>query len=173
MHIILLSGWAESGKDTCAEYLAKKGYKRLAFADVLKKKCATDTKFSFELTQTHEGKASIFRDRTIRQHLIDYANSELKKNTYAFVEDVVINIEFHHYDKVVISDWRRMDELIGLQKFLPNATIIPIHIQRHLVSPVADSTEYVLNFPFRYHIENYGTLQEFYDAIEKIYTTLV
>ena len=173
MHIILLSGWAESGKDTCADYLASKGYKRLAFADALKKKCAQNTKFSLELTQTHEGKSSIFRDRTIRQHLIDYANIELKKNTYAFVEDVVINIEFHHYEKIVISDWRRMDELIGLQKFLPTAKITPIHIQRHLVSPVADTTEYVLSFPFRYRIENYGSLEEFYDAIEKIYATLI
>jgi hypothetical protein len=172
MHIILLSGWAESGKDTCADYLSKKGYKRLAFADVLKKKCAADTKFPYELTQTHEGKSSIFRDRSVRQHLIDYANIELKKNTYAFVEDVVINIEFHGYEKVVISDWRRMDELIGLQKFLPNAKITPIHIQRHLVSPIADSTEYQLSFPFRYRIENYGSLEDFYEAIDKVYNSL-
>ena len=172
MHIILLSGWAESGKDTCADYLVTKGYKRLAFADILKKKCAQDTKFPLELTQTHEGKSSIFRDRTVRQHLIDYANSELKKNTYAFVEEVVVNIEFHHYEKVVISDWRRIDELIGLQKFLPKATIIPIHIQRHLVSPVADITEYQLSFPFRYRIENYGTLEEFYAKTEILYNEI-
>ena len=172
MHIILLSGWAESGKDTCADYLVTKGYKRLAFADILKKKCAQDTKFPLELTQTHEGKSSIFRDRTVRQHLIDYANSELKKNTYAFVEEVVVNIEFHNYEKVVISDWRRIDELIGLQKFLPKATIIPIHIQRHLVSPVADITEYQLSFPFRYRIENYGTLEEFYAKTEILYNEI-
>jgi hypothetical protein len=65
-----------------------------------------------------------------------------------------------------------MDELIALQQCLPTAKIIPIHIQRHLVSPIADSTEYALHFPFRYRIENYGSLEEFYEAIDKVYRNL-
>ena len=85
---------------------------------------------------------------------------------------MAINIQIANCKKIVISDWRRMDELIGLQQCLPNATIIPIHIQRHLVSPIADKSEYELHFPFRYRIENYGTLEEFYEAIEKVYDTL-
>ena len=172
MNIILLSGWAESGKDTCADYLGKYGYKRFAFGDVLKEECAKLHGFPLSLTHTHEGKAVKHFNKTIRQHLIDYANIELQKNTYIFAEEVAINIQIANCQKVVISDWRRMDELIALQQCLPAAKIIPIHIQRHLVSPIADSTEYILNFPFRYHIENYGSLQEFYEAIDRIYNSL-
>lgn len=172
MNIILLSGWAESGKDTCADYLGKYGYKRFAFGDVLKEECAKLHGFPLSLTHTHEGKAVLHMGKSIRHHLIDYANSELAKNTYIFAEEVAINIQISNPKKIVISDWRRMDELIGLQQCLPNAKIIPIHIQRHLVSPIPHITEYQLSFPFRYRIENYGSLQEFYDAIDSIYNSL-
>lgn len=41
MKVIALSGWKESGKDMCADYLVEKyGFKRLAFADPLKKMVA-------------------------------------------------------------------------------------------------------------------------------------
>ena len=172
MYIILLSGWAESGKDTCADYLGKYGFKRFAFGDILKEECAKLHGFPLNLTHSHEGKAVKHMGKTIRQHLIDYATVELAKNTYIFAEEVAINIQISNPKNIVISDWRRMDELIGLQQCLPSATIIPIHIQRHLVSPIADRTEYELSFPFRYRIENYGTLEEFYEAIDTLYNSL-
>lgn len=34
--VVAISGWAKSGKDTSADYLISNGYKRVAFADVLK-----------------------------------------------------------------------------------------------------------------------------------------
>ena len=172
MYIILLSGWAESGKDTCADYLGKYGFKRFAFGDVLKEECAKLHDFPLSFAHSHEGKAVKHMGKTIRQHLIDYAAVELQKNTYIFAEEVAINIQIANPKKIVISDWRRMDELIGLQQCLPNATIVPIHIQRHLVSPIADRTEYELCFPFRYRIENYGSLEEFYEAIDTLYNSL-
>lgn len=36
MKVVAISGWKRSGKDTAAEYLITNGFKRVAFADVLK-----------------------------------------------------------------------------------------------------------------------------------------
>ena len=167
MHIILLSGWAESGKDTCANYLAEKhGFKQFAFADSLKEECSKQYNFPLSLTNTHEGKASMHLERTIRQHLIDYANTQLQKNPYCFADEVAIKIQLGNYKKVVISDWRRIDELICLQKCFPTATIIPIRIQRHLVSPIPDRSEYELHYPFRYIIDNTKGKNELYNALD-------
>ena len=38
--VVAISGWAKSGKDTSADYLISNGYKRVAFADVLKEMVA-------------------------------------------------------------------------------------------------------------------------------------
>ena len=38
--VVAISGWAKSGKDTSADYLVNNGYRRVAFADVLKEMVA-------------------------------------------------------------------------------------------------------------------------------------
>ena len=42
IRVIAISGWKQSGKDTAAEVLIEKGFKRVAFADVLKDRVASD-----------------------------------------------------------------------------------------------------------------------------------
>ena len=53
MIVILLSGWARSGKDTVADHLcATHGFKRVAFADPLKEAVAAETGLPLELFYT-------------------------------------------------------------------------------------------------------------------------
>lgn len=49
--IVAISGWAKSGKDTSADYLVSNGYKRVAFADVLKEMVAEQ--YSIPLEYCH------------------------------------------------------------------------------------------------------------------------
>jgi deoxyadenosine/deoxycytidine kinase len=59
--VILLSGYPGSGKDTVGEALSQKyGYKRIAFADALKRICAE--KFNVDLT--------LFHDVNMKDHVI-------------------------------------------------------------------------------------------------------
>jgi hypothetical protein len=49
--VVAISGWAKSGKDTSADYLISNGYKRVAFADVLKEMVAEQ--YSIPLQYCH------------------------------------------------------------------------------------------------------------------------
>lgn len=49
--VVAISGWAKSGKDTSADYLVSNGYKRVAFADILKEMVAEQ--YSIPLQSCH------------------------------------------------------------------------------------------------------------------------
>lgn len=49
--VVAISGWAKSGKDTSADYLISNGYKRVAFADILKEMVAEQ--YSIPLQYCH------------------------------------------------------------------------------------------------------------------------
>jgi hypothetical protein len=169
MQIILLSGWSQAGKDTAADLLVKVyGYQKFAFAEV--PKIATAEKYNFppEWAFTQEGKnLEIQTDkglRKVRDLVIEYANGERKNNPQVWGEVIAKKIRESYkgkQTKFVISDWRFIDELVGLQKALYefSPSIYPIQIRRsgQLISPVADNSEYsLLGFPFYMTIMNPG-----------------
>ena len=187
--IILLAGWSQAGKDTAADYLVEKyGFKKFAFADAPKVAVAAKYNFPIGWTKTQEGKALQVHTenglRTVRDLIIEYANSERAKNPYAWAEvtaneikEVVANgnvtADINGDIHLVISDWRLIDELIGLQRELvslkPN--IYPILIKRdgQIISPVPDKTEYsLLGFPFYRTIRNtFATYIPFYPPLSE------
>lgn len=177
--IFLLNGWSKSGKDTCADYLVEvHKFRKFSFAEAAKIQVSKEYSFSYELTQTQEGKDTFLpeHNRTVRQLVIEYANAMRAKTPDVWakiiakeIQAIIITYKDSSIQPInfVISDWRLLDELLSLQRELynQNVTIIPIHIVRpsQLISPVPDTTEYsLLGFPFQYIITNPGTSEYFY-----------
>ena len=177
--IILLAGWSRSGKDTAADYLCNIHHmKKFAFADAPKIAVAEKYNFPLAWTKTQDGKSlEIQTDsgkHTVRELIIEYAMCERAKNSFAWAEVVAKQIRqsiTEGYTQFVISDWRFLDELIGLQKELYSIkpVIYTVRITRNgqIISPVADKTEYgLLGFPFWIHIFNSGD-SLFFDYIDE------
>ena len=165
--IFLLSGWSEAGKDTAADILVERyGFQKLAFAEVPKEVVSTKYNFPLEWTKTQEGKATEIQTeagpRKVRDLIIEYANGERLKNPQIWAEltaQKIVDACKGKQERFVISDWRFIDELVGIKKSLQNVLIYPIQIRRsgQMISPVADNTEYaLLGFPFHMTIENPG-----------------
>jgi hypothetical protein len=167
--IFLLSGWSQSGKDTAADFMCKRyALKKFAFADAPKVAVAEKYDFPFGWTQTQDGKQLTIQTdtgmRTVRELIIEYANSERTKNPFAWAEVVAKQIRKNivaGQTKFVISDWRFIDELVGLQKELydykPIIYTVQIIRNSQIISPVPDKTEYeLLGFPFYIRLENPG-----------------
>ena len=177
--IVLLAGWSRSGKDTAADFLSNlHDMKKLAFADAPKIAVAEKYNFPLAWTKTQDGKSlEIQTDsgkHTVRELIIEYAMSERAKNPFSWAEVVAKQISqsiAEGYTKFVISDWRFLDELIGLQRELYSIkpAIYTVRITRvgQIISPVADKSEYgLLGFPFWIHIFNPGD-STFFDYIDQ------
>ena len=165
MKIFLIAGWSGAGKDTAADFLVKEhNFTKFAFADAAKQATSEEYGFPISWTKTQEGKKETITLDTnttlsVRELIIKYANTQRENNPYIWAEDVAKKIKNSNSKNIVISDWRFLDELIGLQRSLPEATLIPLQIvsRGQYISPIADATEYgLLGFPFSLIIENPG-----------------
>jgi dephospho-CoA kinase len=160
MKIVLLSGFAGAGKDTVASVLvSQKGYTRFAFADPIKEDMAAQLNLPVELFHTVEGKKRVVDGKTLRQYCIEYGERKRSEDPEHWVKETARLIQASGQEKIVISDWRLLPELFGLQKVFPTAEFIPIRIQKsqQYVSSVPDFTEYgLLGFPFATTIHNDG-----------------
>lgn len=153
MSIILLSGFASSGKDFVGSILCSKyKYKRFAFADSLKKIVAEKYNCSLEHLHTQEGKQQICHSdvlkRTFRQILIDEALELRNKDPYIFAKHCcqdILNMDSDSQN-IVITDWRYPNELELIKKTFPNYIITTVHIIRkdQNNTPVNDISEYQL-----------------------------
>lgn len=63
--IVAISGWKKSGKDTLGSALCDLGFKRLAFADALKERCAGDYRLSLGQVTDQTMKESPLLDRPV------------------------------------------------------------------------------------------------------------
>ena len=164
MKIILLAGFSGAGKDTTADLLVKhKGYKRFAFADPIKERIAKDLDIPIELLHTVEGKQKVVAGKTLRQHCIDLGERKRKEDLEYWVKETAEAIRKSGCESIVISDWRLLPELLGLQKAFPTAIILPIRVYRteQYVSPVPDITEYgLMGFSYAFTLQNDGYSQE-------------
>jgi len=175
MKIILLSGWAGSGKDTVADYLvAKHGFKKFAFANPLKDLAAKLYTFPRELADSQEGKRELwpvgYSKKTIRQILLDLAlfdKSRFGNDIYA--NEIAMLIAKESPDSnIVISDTRYLNEIRVILEFATREKhgfdVWRINRIDQTTSPVDDISEHLLDtYNADAFVQNPG------DSLEKLY----
>jgi hypothetical protein len=176
--ILLISGWAHSGKDSVAKILVETyDFQKYAFADPIKQKVAEDEGIPLEWCYDQKKKAEALPsnpERTLREELIRVGEEarELDKAIWAnVIGEKILRAVKKGKTKFVISDWRMIEELWALQKQIPNAVIVPLRIIRpsQLVSPVPDWTEYsLLGFPYWRTIHNSGTILRLVEQVAEL-----
>ena len=171
--IILISGYAGSGKDKAADYLVKhKNFVKLSFAEELKVIVAKKYNIDHALTLSQIGKKTLDAGSglTIRQLLIKEALMLRSENPDIFAQQLLQKVKLYT-NNVVISDFRYINEFEYLSKFLP--VLKTLRIDRFSSSSVDSNSETELdNFKFDYKISNRTSISNLYDEIEKIYTIL-
>jgi len=168
MKFVLLTGYAGSGKDTVGSVFQKYGYKRYAVADMLKYYSAEKHGFEFILTQTQEGKSSLFNNKTVRQYLIDDA-AILKKehnDPSYWIKPLVELIITDGVQNIVITDWRYNAEITHIYESFPHAEIVTVRIVRGSIIPLLDDSEHELdNYTVDFTIQNNGSLDYLNKAV--------
>jgi hypothetical protein len=166
--VILLSGWAGSGKDSAAELLVEEmAFVRVAFADMLKEEVSTA--YRLPLAVFHNA----FKDRHIdalnatpRQLLVQHAADRKRKDPDVYSRAVVSRIA-ETQGRVVVSDWRYRHEYAFLKEQLPNVHIVRGRILRSSVSPHEDPSEHDLDDePMDFTVINDGCISDLRDAIK-------
>jgi hypothetical protein len=175
MSIILLRGFSNSGKDYVGKILSDKyEYKRFAFADSLKNIVAKQYNCNTEQLHSQAGKLDICLSdsakRTYRQILIDEALRLRNLDCDIFAKLCCEDIKKSSNTKIVITDWRYLNELDVISKYFPDYKIQTVHIKRigQNESPVSDISEYQLQNRINdYTI--YNSLNDtIYNEIEKL-----
>jgi hypothetical protein len=170
--ILLLSGYAGSGKDAAAALLAEEmGFYRYAFADVLKRDTATET--GLPLSAFHErhlkDRPALGGDgRTPRELLLEKALIARARDPDIYARSVAAEIQAGHnpIGRYVISDWRYEREAAFLQSTLPDARFIRARIRRPGVVPTTDHTEHDLDHaPMDIRITNDSHLGHLRDTL--------
>lgn len=166
MLVLLLAGWSGAGKDTVANQLvAEFGFQRHAFADPVKAAVAAQKQIPVEWLHDPE------RKKPYRSDLIAHGEGLRATDPEIWARHIAADIlraAAEGQTKFVISDWRHLSELWGLQKKLPAATLVPILIRRpqQRTSPIPDATEYgLMGFPFTTMIINNGTKELLRDRV--------
>jgi len=176
-NLVLITGYAGSGKDEIGKILQNNGYKRYAFADNVKIHTSDKHGFDIALTQTQEGKNTMVKSTfdqqiaTVRQFLID--ESAFMKTVYnnpAFwallLEKQIKETPPHN---VVITDWRYEAELNHFMEEFDLCKIIKIRIHRDSVKPLTDPSEHnVDHIPCDHTIQNNGTLEELRNQVTQL-----
>lgn len=160
MIVILLYGFSQAGKDTCADIFVKEhGFERYAFADKVKEYAAERCQVPVAYFHDNEKKKMVVDGKTLRQHCIEIGETGRAKDPEFWGKLVVEAIQQKGSQRIVFSDWRCYPEFFAVQKAFPTATILPVHIRRtgQYISPVPDMTEYNLaGFPFPFVLYNNG-----------------
>jgi hypothetical protein len=155
--IILLSGWAGSGKDHVADLLELHFlFKKTSFAIHLKNTVSSLYGIDRSKLDTQSGKKTLYNNSlTYRDILIDYAESKRKSDINYWSSFVLSEIQNSNSD-FVISDWRFPVEYTFLQYHLPTCRFITIRINRLLINNIDSYTEHALdNFNFDYTLNNF------------------
>jgi hypothetical protein len=193
-YIILVSGFAGSGKDLFADYIIKTmlNCKKLAFADILKKQTAFKYGFDYNLTLTQSGKATEIKSvsmkpnkkfMTIRDLLIEEAalNKTEEPDIYArnTYDNIIKGDMYKDIKHVIISDFRYKNEYEYLlerfektnsfnrfNKIYQTNVVITLRIDRFDESSVDSESETQLNdFNFDYIVKNRHGINKFYEKI--------
>jgi len=160
--IIMISGWAGSGKDAAASILMDElGFQRFAFADPLKHDVARET--GIPLNYFYEPS---LKDRPIkfdgesitpRALLIEAAADARAKYPNIYANMTADAIQCSDSKRVVISDWRYRNEYTVLQTFFDK--VVRIRVSRPGVVQSPDPSEHDLDSePMDIEIQNGGSL---------------
>lgn len=172
--IIMLSGWAGSGKDAAASILMDElGFQRFAFADPLKHDVARETGLSLEhFYSRHLKDCKIEFDGemiTPRALLIEAA-ADARANTPTIYANMTADtIQKVGSKRVVISDWRYRNEYETFRTFFGTAKIIRIRIVRPGVSHSPEPSEHDLDHEsMDIEIMNGGSLSMLRDTLKTL-----
>ena len=173
--ILLVSGYAGSGKDAVASLLMEEfGFSRFAFADALKG--LVSAKSGIPATIFHSAQKDTViplasPPRTYRDLLLEVAKEERAKDLDVFSRIVVSEIEESTWRRFVISDWRYKREESFLRSALDPAeyTIQRVRIKRTSVTPSPDLTEHDLDDErMDIVIQNDGFISDLRDALRSV-----
>jgi dephospho-CoA kinase len=160
--IIMISGWAGSGKDAAASILMDElGFQRFAFADPLKHDVARDTGIPLENFNTTylKDKYILFdgKPTTPRALLIKAAAEARAKYPNIYANMIADSIQLSGAKRVVISDWRYRNEYDVIKTFFDQ--IVRIHITRPGIMQSSEPSEHDLDGePMDIEIQNGGSI---------------
>lgn len=163
--LIMISGYAGSGKDTMGVYLARKwGYRRLAFADQLKDEASRIYGIHRHLMDTADGKRACVVvngiQRSVRDVLVEYGTKCRSKSLQYFVNPVIDEIVRNEQEKFVITDWRYENEYIAIKRrFGDQIRLVTVRINRFAKPLYKSKSETQLDrFPFDVVVENTSSM---------------
>ncbi len=170
MIILLIAGYAGSGKDEFAKQLMNLcenysiSFKKYAFADEVKKEVSKLYGVPLENLYTQTGKASSItistgETKTLRQLLIEH--SAYMKSLYGneYWAQIVSKEIDTGKDLIILSDWRYNSEIETINAYFHDHTIVKIRIVRPLLKVLEDSSEHELdNYKFDIVINNYSSI---------------
>jgi hypothetical protein len=169
--IVLLSGWAGSGKDVTANLMSEEmGYTRLAFADIVRKEISEKTNIHTDYFSSQRYKDSPIPSPlidfpgaiTYRDVLISWASKRRAVQDDVYAQKIIDIIRSGNVGKkVVISDWRFLCEEKAIVSAFPDYNIIRIRIRRDSIVPRDSSSEHELDdFPMDIEIPNNGNISD-------------
>ena len=171
--IILLSGYAGSGKDTVGDILVKDhGYTRFAFADRLKQYVSTKHSIDRGLMETQEGKKTIINvedNLTVRDILIDEAAKSKRDYPNVWADFLLDDISDSgsECDKIVVTDLRYPNEYSTIKKYYDDVTACRIHNPN--IEILSDDSEHQMDsFTFDKVIYNTSDLNSLRESVKKL-----
>ena len=173
--ILLISGWAGSGKDAAAALLVEElGFTKCAFATALKLDAAAETGIPVIEFHSHALKDQMLAEpcyayphaKTPREVLLTHAARARAADPDIYSKSVAVMIEALENHRFVISDWRIKRERDYFLERFPRANIVTMRITRTTVDPRAEDIEHELDeFPFDLCIQNDGSISDLRDAL--------
>lgn len=164
MKLILLSGYAGSGKTTACNILSTLIPEAhvTAFADAVKDQVAELYGFNRKLCDSPGGKQTLIATedgrKTVRTLLIEHSAQMKQTNQNpAFWADIVAEqIEAGPKNATwILHDWRYRKELQTLRAAFPSAEFLLLRIVRESVTPLGDPSEHDLDgYTFDHSITN-------------------
>lgn len=172
MKIIMIGGYAGSGKDTAGDYLVKNhGFKKICFADELKKFVSDKYNIPIKYFFSQTGKKKFLSNgKTVRDLLIEEGQIEREKDKNVWIKKVLHKIVSEKLDKIVITDFRFPNEFSYLKNKLKDYySFVSIRISRNDVSKIDNYTEHMLDtFAFDFTLTNNENKEDLYFKIENI-----
>jgi hypothetical protein len=178
--IVLLSGYAGSGKDAAAALMVDElNFSRVAFADELKRECARKTGIA-----EHRFFSTSMKDQPLEHPCRAYPMAKTPRDillmhglvaraadpdVYAkkVVDSIRSRLLLDSTNRFVVSDWRYQREATCLTAAHPSATIVRVRIVRPGVTPSDDQSEHDLDdVRMDAQIDNGGSISDLRDALK-------
>lgn len=159
MTVVLVSGYATSGKDTFSDMLIRRipGAKKYPFARELKIIAAEH--FGWD------GK----KDERGRMLLINIGRTGREYNINLWVDKVIDKIKAELPALAVVSDWRFKNEFYRMVEVFGRENVITVRVVREGIQRIYDPSEMDLDDfqDFDCFVYNNGTLEELQTIVER------